>query len=81
MPENNVQPNQTAALVKPSPRPTGEVHLSVTLETAVALSENDVFNWMTTCSDADALTRLSRYAAKCAAGLRDPDDDDFRSRA
>lgn len=62
-------------------RPLGEIHLSVSLETTVALSENDIFNWMTACSDADALTRLSRYAAKCAAEIRDPDDDNFRSRA
>lgn len=45
------------------------------------ITENDVFNWLTQCDDPDTLERLGKTCLKYAHGLRDPDDDDFRSRA
>lgn len=65
-------------------KPCGD-SMEVTVDTpftvTVPVTENDIFNWMTRCGDPKALRRLGKYAAKCAAGLEKPDDDDFRSRA
>lgn len=58
-----------------------EVTVDTPFTVTVPVTENDIFNWMTRCRDPEALRRLGKYAAKCAAGLEDPDNDDFRSRA
>lgn len=50
-------------------------------EVSVELSVNDIFNWLTDCQNPAALRYLGKYALRCAEGLENPDDDDFRSRA
>lgn len=57
------------------------VHKSVSVEVEIGLSVNDIFNWLTNCQNSDALRYLGKYAIRCAEGLENPDDDDFRSRA
>lgn len=59
----------------------GVAHVKVPVEIEIPLSKNDIFNWLTDCTDPDTLRYLGRYALNCARGLEQPDDDDFRSRA
>lgn len=47
----------------------------------IPMTTNDIFNWFTDCQDAAVLRYLGRYALRCAEGLENPDEDDFRSRA
>lgn len=51
------------------------------VEVEVEMSANDIFNWLVECQDPDTLRYLGRAALRFAAGLENPDDDDFRSRA
>lgn len=59
----------------------GVAHVKVPVEVQIPLSKDDIFNWLTECTDPDTLRYLGRYAINCARGLEQPDDDDFRSRA
>lgn len=52
---------------------TQELRKTIPVEVSVELSVNDIFNWLTDCQNPAAL--------RCAEGLENPDDDDFRSRA
>lgn len=60
---------------------TQELRKTIPVEVSVELSVNDIFNWLTDCQNPAALRYLSKYALRCAEGLENPDDDDFRSRA
>ena len=51
------------------------------VEVEIEMSANDVFNWLVECQDPETLRYLGRAALRFAAGLENPDDDDFRSRA
>ena len=59
----------------------GKVKKVVAVEFEVELTENDIFNWLSDCQDPRALKNLGHAALRFAAGLEDPDNDDFRSRA
>lgn len=59
----------------------GTAHVTVPVEVQIPLSKNDIFNWLTDCTDPDTLRYLGSYAINCARCLEQPDDDDFRSRA
>lgn len=58
-----------------------ELRKTIPVEVIVELSVNDIFNWLTDCQNPAALRYLGKYALRCAEGLENPDDDDFRSRA
>lgn len=60
---------------------TQELRKTIPVEVSVELSVNDIFNWLTDCQNPAALRHLGKYALRCAEGLENPDDDDFRSRA
>lgn len=60
---------------------TQELRKTIPVEVSVELSVNDIFNWLTDCQNPAALRYLGKYAMRCAEGLENPDDDDFRSRA
>ena len=60
---------------------TQELRKTIPVEVSVELSVNDIFNWLTDCQNPAALRYLDKYALRCAEGLENPDDDDFRSRA
>ena len=60
---------------------TQELRKTIPVEVSVELSVNDIFNWLTDCQNPSALRYLGKYALRCAEGLENPDDDDFRSRA
>lgn len=60
---------------------TQELRKTIPVEVSVELSVNDIFNWLTDCQKPAALRYLGKYALRCAEGLENPDDDDFRSRA
>ena len=60
---------------------TQELRKTIPVEVSVELSVNDIFNWLTDCQTPAALRYLGKYALRCAEGLENPDDDDFRSRA
>ena len=60
---------------------TQELRKTIPVEVSVELSVNDIFNWLTDCQNPAALRYLGKYALRCAEGLENPDDDDFRSRA
>lgn len=68
-------------VVSTSANPSGDVLISVDtpLQVRVALTENDIFNWLTRCLKKDVLIRLSKTAAKYARDLG-AEPDDFRSR-
>ena len=51
------------------------------IEIEIEISENDIFNWLTQCDDPEVLERLAGTCRRYAQGLRNPDKDDFRSRA
>lgn len=57
------------------------VEKTVSVEVELPLSVNDIFNWLTNCENFDSLRYLGNYALRCAEGLENPDEDDFRSRA
>lgn len=59
----------------------GVAHVKVPVEVQIPLSKNDIFNWLTDCTDPDTLRYLGSYAINCARGLEQSDNDDFRSRA
>lgn len=59
--------------------PILKIRKDVTVE--VCVSYNDVFDWISRCSDIDILRNIGKYALSCARDLAEPDDDDFRSRA
>ena len=60
---------------------TQELRKTIPVEVSVERSVNDIFNWLTDCQNPAALRYLGKYALRCAEGLENPDDDDFRSRA
>lgn len=60
---------------------TQELRKTIPVEVSVELSVNDIFNWLTDCQNPAALRYLGKYALRCAEGLENPDDDDFRSRS
>lgn len=60
---------------------TGKVQKTVKLNLDVEMSHNDIFNWLTRCTNIETLRYLGNYALRCARDLENPDDDDFRSRA
>ena len=60
---------------------TQELRKTIPVEVSVELSVNDIINWLTDCQNPAALRYLGKYALRCAEGLENPDDDDFRSRA
>lgn len=59
----------------------GKVHISVSTEVDVNLNENDIFNWLSRCNNAETLKYLGQFALNQAKTLENPNDDDFRSRA
>lgn len=52
-----------------------EVELQLTHMLKITLSENDVFNWITSCDNVETLRYLGRYALKCAHSLENPDTE------
>ena len=60
-------------------RKTIRKEVSVTIEAEI--TTNDIFNWLTVCEDSETLKYLGKYALNRAKAIKNPDDDDFRSRA
>lgn len=59
----------------------GKITVEITKTIEVNISDNDIFNWITQCNNADTLRYIGNYALKMASRIEKPDDDDFRSRA
>ena len=60
---------------------TQVIRKTIPVDVEIPMSTNDIFNWLTDCQDAAVLRYLGRYALRCAEGLDNPNEDDFRSRA
>ncbi len=58
-------------------RQTISKQISVTVEAEI--TTNDIFNWLTSCNNADALRYLGKTALNRATAIENPDNDDFRS--
>ena len=61
---------------------TKRLEVEIVKDVDVAITDNDVFNWLTACDNPETLQKLGKYAMKRARQLSVPsEDDDFRSRA
>ena len=60
---------------------SGNVSVSVSGEIKVNLTDNDIFNWLNDCQNAETLKYLGKAALSFARAIENQDYDDFRSRA
>ena len=60
---------------------SGNVSVSVSGEIKVNLTDNDIFNWLNSCQNAETLKYLGKAALSFARAIENQDYDDFRSRA
>lgn len=63
----------------------GHIKTAVTVDIDVALTANDVYNWIQACDNPETLSYISRAAVSRRNRIlfrgKYEDDDDFRSRA
>ena len=59
----------------------GKVSVFVRGDVEVKLTENDIFNWLNSCDNAETLKYLGKAALNFARAIENPNFDDFRSRA
>ena len=59
----------------------GNVSVSVIGEIKVNLTDNDIFNWLNSCQNAETLKYLGKAALSFARAIENTNFDDFRSRA
>lgn len=60
---------------------SGNVSVSVSGEIKVNLTDNDIFNWLNSCQNAETLKYLGKAELSFARAIENQDYDDFRSRA
>lgn len=57
------------------------IQKTVSVDVDFSIDTNDIFNWITFCNNIDELKYINRYIQRKIRSLKEPDNDDFRSRA
>lgn len=61
----------------------GKVHVEIKEDIIVALSFDNIMDWIADCDDPDMLEKIGRKALKLSSDIRNnfPNDDSWRSHA